>query len=355
MESLTTLKATLAILLNDAVAQKIFPGCVVGVVTKKNRIIIPVGRYTYDKTSQKIKKNSIYDIASITKTVPTSLLALKLIEERKLSLNQKVRTYLPEFKGKWKDEVTIFHLLTHTVDFGLTLSRLKKKKAEEIIHTILEGDLVRRPGTTYAYTNSTSIILGFLIEKATGKKLDYLARIKLFNPLEMRDTSFHPSPLSKERIVPTEFDSWRNRIIQGEVHDESAWVISIHQVVGSAGIFSTVPDLLHVLKMILANGVFRRKRILASSTITQMSTNQLQNLHQFSGLGWEMNKSFMGEKHSHISIGKTGFTGCTIFVDVEKKVGIVILSNHHFPKRSEKKDKYVLRAKIIDTVLATIV
>lgn len=355
MVSFSTLQTSLESVLSHSVSQRIFPGAVIGVAYKGDRFIFPYGHQTYEDTADPLTAESVYDVASITKSIPTSLLALKLIEEKKLFLHQHVSEVLSDFCGQWKDQVTLFHLLTQTVDFGLQLSSYKDSSPDNILHTIMHCDLKTKPGTTYAYTNSTSIVLGLVIEKVSKKSLATLAREYLFEPLQMRHTGFDPNKFPKNMIVPTEIDFWRKREIRGEVHDESAFTLSKKYTVGSAGLFSTVPDLLNVLEMLLSEGLFRKKRIFSKITVKSMYTNQLPKSLHSSGLGWEMNKEFMGGNHSVKTIGKTGFTGCVVCIDFENEIGIVILSNHHYPHRSDSEIKHLARAKIIDTILSQIV
>lgn len=352
MVSFTNLQKKVQEILVQAISQKIFPGAVIGIVTKDRRLIFPFGKQTYEKKSIPIVEDSMFDIASVTKSIPTSLLALKLIEKKTIGLHQAVQSILPKFQGKWKHEVTIFHLLTQTVDFGLQLSNFKNKNPDEIIATVMGKDLLSKPGTTYSYTNSTSIVLGFVLEKASGKTLATLAQEVLFDNLNMKKTTFLSEKSLIKNIVPTEIDPWRGRIIQGEIHDESAYTISKMMNIGSAGLFSTAPDLLNVLEMLLNEGVYKRKKIFEEKTVKKMFTNQLKFKNIQAGLGWEMDKKFMGSKHSIQTIGKTGFTGCSVFMDYKQKIGIVILSNYHFPKRKTSQAEITkVRAQITDSIL----
>lgn len=320
-------------ILQYAISQKVFPGCVLGVVSDAGEVVIPIGRQTYRESSISLEKDSIFDVASITKTIPTSLLALHFLEKGLLHMDNHVSNSIPEFTGHWKDEVTIRHLLTQTVDFGLTLSSLKHTSGDNILRSILTCDLQNKPGTSYAYTNSTSIVLGIVLERISGRLLSELAEDVFFKPLGMKDSSFNSSIFNQDRIVPTEHDVWRKRDVKGEIHDESAYLLSKKQYVGSAGLFSTVPDLLRVLKMVNDYGMFEGKRIYSEESISQMLTNQLSHIQSYSSIGWEMNQSFVPKEYEKDSIGKTGFTGCFMFYNPLKRIGVVHLSNYHYPKR----------------------
>lgn len=302
--------------IKKAIQEKVFPGCVAGVVYKNDkRIILPFGTFTYEKGSPLIKSDSIFDVASITKSIPTSL-ALKLIKEGKIKLEDKVIDFIPELNTSCKDQILIKHLLTYALDFDLILSEHKDKSPDEILNLIYTARLKTPPGSGYYYVNSTAILLGILIERATGEKLDALASSYFFKPLKMEKTTFHPEQFDKNEIVPTEIDEWRGRIIQGEVHDESAYILSKKQVVGSAGLFSTVPDLLNFLGTHL-RGVPQAQRHLGGEI-----------------LGWELYQPrYMGNYCSQNTFGKTGFTGCVVICDPEKGIGLTILSNYTYPKR----------------------
>ena len=143
--------------------------------------------------------------------------------------------------------------------------------------------------------------------------------------------------MPKEEIVPTEICAFRNREIQGEVHDESAFVLQKLFPVGSAGMFSTVPDLLRFLKMLLQDGKFEGKQVIASGILDLISKNAFaRDISACTALGFELNsEKFMGKCHSPKTFGKTGFTGASLVGDAEKKAGIVLLSDFTYPKREK--------------------
>lgn len=308
-----------------AIEEKVFPGCVIGVVYKNGkRLILPFGTFTYEKNSSIIKTDSIFDAASITKSIPTSSLALQLIDQKRLTLDAQVISLIPELKTNYKDQITIKHLLTYTLDFDLRLSLHKDKSADEILNLIYAANLKNLPGTTFSYNNATAILLGILIERIYKENLDILSDKLFFKPLGMKRTTFHPQKLDETEIIPTEIDNWRNRIIHGEIHDESAWKLREKMIAGSAGIFSTVPNLLNFLEMLLNNGMLNGKKYFSEEIIKQMSQ----------GLGWESYQPrYMGKFCSTNTFGKTGFTGCMVLCNLENQIGIAMLSNYTFPTR----------------------
>ena len=326
-----------------AIKEKVFPGCVVGVVRKSGEVLVlPFGQFTYEADLPKIKEDTIFDVASITKSIPTACLALKLIDEGKLKLEERLIDFIPEFKGNYREEIKIKHLLTLTLEFKLNnLSSYKNEPAKKILERILTADLKKPPGEGFLYANSASILLGSVIEKITKEKLDELAVDSFFEPLKMDRTIFWPlKKFDKNDIVPTENDGWRGGDIQGEVHDESAYVfMKAGRTVGSAGLFSTVPDLLKFLEMLLNEGALDGHQYFSPKMVHSMHSNQLGSLDQYHGLGWELYQPhYMGQYCTEETFGKTGFTGCVVMCDVSYGVGMVMLSNTTYPKRKPRQE-----------------
>ncbi len=331
--------------LNSAVEKHVFPGCVFGMVRKGGeRTVLPFGRFTYAKTSPRVEDNSIYDVASITKSIPVACLALKLIEDGRLNENDKLVQYVPEFTNPDRDAVQLKHLLTHTLSFGFRLSWYKDKTPEKIMNIIFQTSFKNKPGEVFCYSNATSVLLSLVIERVCGKPLDHIADETFFRPLEMDRTSFKPLvEFPKSDIVPTEFDGWRGRLIQGEVHDESSFTLLrtnrdylkiIPCVPGSAGLFSTAPDLLNFLQMLLEGGTLFGRRFFSEQTICRMYTNQIAEIGECTGLGWELGQpQFMGHYYTDLTFGKTGYTGCLSICDERMEIGFVLLSNCTYPHR----------------------
>ncbi len=322
-------------IISQAIKEKVFPGCVVGISKNGEQLVFPFGRFTYEHNASPVRKNSIFDVASITKSIPTACLALKLIDEGRLHLSNKLIDFVPEFRNSDREKVLVKHLLTQTLDFEFRLSSYKDKSPEEIFNIIFTSEFRSNPGEKYSYANATSILLGLVVERVYGKQLDTVADEIFFKPLGMRRTTFHPEKFSREEIVPTEIDPWRGKVIQGEVHDESAYVLREKMVVGSAGMFSTVSDLLTFLEMLLNKGTYQGMQYFSEEIVHRMYNE---------GLGWERYQPhYMGQYCTKQTFGKTGFTGCSVVCDPIKHVGIVFLSNYHYPTR---KGSFAIRRKI---------
>jgi len=310
-------------LLERAISEELFPGAVAAWIDPTGEEqSFAVGRFTYDPHSPQVTPATQYDVASITKSIPTSSLALVLAEQGRLDLDQLVRFYLPDYSGDYPDQLTVRHLVEFSAPFSLTLSTLKNKPAEDIIDAILAAPLSAPPGSKRVYANTTSILLTLIIESVTQESIDTLADSLFFTPLGMLDTTFEPR---KRNTAPSEQDAWRKGIIQGEVHDESAWKLQEIMVPGSAGLFSTASDLLAFAHMLLAP---------AQSTTSLFSQVTLQEMS--TGLGWEQNATWMGNAPTG-TFGKTGFTGCCIVINPAKGRAGILLSNSTWPHRSEEK------------------
>ncbi len=337
-----------------------FPGCVIGVVRRDGkRILVPAGHFTHESGSPAVTEDAIYDMASVTKSIPTASLLLKLIDEGKLGLDDPVIAYVPELSIRERNNILVRHLLEFTLDYEnpeYALQGIKYKSADEILKFLFTAEMSRPPGACYFYTNATAMLTGLVVERVTEKSLDTVSEETFFHPLGMATTSFRPEKLSQEKIVPTEVDPWRGREVRAEVHDESAWTLrrNKNMCVGSAGLFSSAPDMLTFIEMLLNQGTLGEKRYFSEAIVKQMHTNQLSSIGEFQGLGWKMGRSWMGSRYSQNAFGMTGFTGTSVFCDPDHNVGIVILSNGVYPSREnavkgDLRDKF--RAEILDIVL----
>ncbi len=339
-------------LLEDAIRQRIFPGCAIAIIEENKKDVLTFGKYTYDSSALPVNENSIFDVASITKAIPVSSLALKLIELNKLNLDEPMVNFIPEYNGNYRTEIKVCHLLTQTLSFSFRLSECKNNPPDQILNCILNANLQAKPGQFYSYANATSILLGMVIERSSGLSLESAAKQYFFDPLEMDHTSFYPENFDRSCIVPTEIDKWRNGIVQGEVHDESAWALR-PMVVGSAGLFSTIRDLSNFAQMLINEGNYRNNSILNKDTIKSIYQNQYSDSESSIGLGWELNQpETMGQQFSKCVFGKTGFTGCSIAISPLKKRAYIMLSNYLYPERRKDRSSInQIRRKLAEIIL----
>jgi CubicO group peptidase (beta-lactamase class C family) len=318
-----------------AIEERVFPGCVIGIIRRNDQqTILPFGALAYERATPRVVEDTIYDLASITKSIPTASLALLLIGEGKLKLSDRVKNYLPELHNDFG--ATIEDLLRYRVQ-GARMSTLNYSTFEEIRTHIFERGFAGLPGES-AYTNLPAFLLGIIVERVGGASLPLLAHQYFFEPLHMTDTTFFPSDFA--RIAPTEM-AGDEQEIRGVVHDESARMFAQRRrAVGHAGLFSTAPDLLNFLHWLLADGGPARSHIIEGA----------QN-----GLGWAIDEPWREGRYSKKTFSKTGFTGTLIMVDAERDIAFVILSNRTYPHRpADNSAINAFRRDIVDAIFESL-
>ncbi|MDP2648543.1 MAG: serine hydrolase domain-containing protein [bacterium] len=291
----------------NAIRERVFPGCVVGIVRSGGeREMFPFGRFTYEADSPEVRIDTTYDIASVTKSIPTASLALQMIAEGKLRPDEKVVKYLPEMQNDY--DATIEDLLTYRIH-GPQLSKLRLRTFEEIRAHVFEKGFDGPPAES-VYTNLPAFLLGLIIERVEERSLPALAHERFFGPLAMEQTTFFPSPSD---CAPTEIDERGE--VRGAPHDESAYVFArARRAAGHAGLFSTAPDLSNFLGALLGG------------KLPDVAKGAMR------GRGWQTEGGLLGARPEG-RFGKTGFTGTSVVCDMQKGIGLVILSNRTFPKR----------------------
>lgn len=323
----------------QAVRDKIFPGCEVGYIRDGQTQILGAGKFRYETDAPDIRPDTVYDVASITKSIPTTSLALKLIEEGRLSPNDQVITYLPELQNDQREQVLIWHLMTYTVLFSTPPSFAKMAYAhpENLIEHVLTAPLREPVGTRYQYTSPPALLLGLIVERIYGGRLDGIAKREFFEPLGMTQSTFEPEKIPKEQVVPTEINDRGE--VWGEPHDEATWVLKQRgKVPGHAGMFSTAGDLLKFAQMLLNDGELDGRRYFKPETIKLMHTNQAAELGAMVGLGWMLEPPLLVGIGGDQKFGMTGFTGCIVLMDPVSRRAMVHLSNRTYPDRPTDKE-----------------
>jgi beta-N-acetylhexosaminidase len=328
-----------------AIRDKAFPGATLAVGYRGKISLHAFGKQTYEAKSRNIAIDTMYDIASLTKVVATTTIVAKLAEGDfpvRLDLDADVERYLPEWASgpqpEWRHRVTVRHLLTHTSGLPPFKEYWRTSKSkQDTLEKIFVEPLDYEPGSKEVYSDLGIILMAEIIERLTGQKLDTLAREYIFLPLAMSNTMFKPPKKLWPEIAPTEIDNqYRHRLIQGEVHDENA--AAIGGVSGHAGVFSTAPDLAAFCQMLLNGGAYAHQRILRRATISEFAQPQ-----QLSGgtrtLGWAVPTEGGSSGHSmgpH-TFGHTGFTGTSIWIDPDRQLFVVFLTNRVYPTRENQK------------------
>src|SRR5438094_159466 len=341
-----------------AIADKAFPGATLAVGYRGKVAIHAFGKLSYDAKAAATAPATMYDIASLTKVVATTTLVAKLAEGDfavPLDLDAKIERYLPEWasgpNAEWRHRVTVRRLLTHTSGLPPFKEYWRtSKNKQDTLTKIFAEPLDYEPGTKEVYSDLGIILMAEITERLTGRKLDDLARNYIFSPLGMQNTMYRPPKKLWPQIAPTEIDNnLRHRLVQGEVHDENAFAIG--GVSGHAGLFSTTPALAAFCQMLLNGGVYAHQRILRRATIAQFTTPQ-----QLSGgtrtLGWAVptEGGSSGHYFSAHSFGHTGFTGTSIWIDPDRQLFVVFLTNRVHPTRENNKIQKV-RVELHDAVM----
>jgi len=257
--------------------------------------------------------------------------------------------------GPHKKRVTLRHLLAHAsgIDWWAPLHREVSGK-EAYLERIEAMPLVFEPGTKELYSDLGIILLGAILEEISGEPLEELVGTRVFAPLGMSDTRFRPPAELLPRIAPTEDDPWRGRVVRGEVHDENA--AALGGVAPHAGLFSTAPDLARFIQTMLAGGSFNGHRIVERATVELFTRRAGIVAGSDRALGWDTRSaegSTAGTLFSPSSFGHTGFTGTSIWVDPERELYLVLLTNRVHPTRENRKIVQV-RPAVADAVVRAI-
>lgn len=325
-------------LLEGYVERGLIPGAALAIVTPEEAKVAHVGYRSLVPEKVLLEEDAIYDLASVSKVVATTTMALRCIEKGHFSLQSTVQSILPEFPHP---QVTIEHLMTHTSGVcGDDKAYKTCRNKEELKAFFFEKPLEFEPGTKVLYSDFGYILLGFVIEKFHGT-LDAFAQEQIFRPLEMEDTGYRPADRGLvSRCVPTEVTEDRG-VVQGIVHDGKA--LRLDGVSGNAGVFSTARDLSHFLQMFLGNGAYHGRRILSTSTVALLRKCYTPGLNLRRTLGWIVDEksSAFGDYYSPHCLFHTGFTGTSLYLDFDRSCGIVLLTNRVHPTRENPNIKLV--------------
>jgi beta-N-acetylhexosaminidase len=321
--------------LDRYIQRHVFPGASVAIGYRGHLVYQKAfGRFDYSAKGKPVSKETIYDLASLTKVVTATTLTMQSFESGILKLDDTVSRFYPSFIGNGREKITLKHLLTHSSGLPAHLPLFKDTKGKgKFVIKILQTPLEYEPGTKAVYSDLGIILLGSILERVTGKSLDRLAQDQIFAPLGMSHTLFKPGPKLKVEIAPTEKDAWRGRLVQGEVHDENAFAMG--GVSAHAGLFSNSEDLSIFCQMLLNTGIYAHHRIVKRSTLKRFVTRQNLPPESSRALGWDTPSpgSSAGNLLSAESFGHTGFTGTSIWLDPTRELFIILLTNRVYPSR----------------------
>jgi CubicO group peptidase (beta-lactamase class C family) len=344
-------------IVNSGISHKYYPcaqlliGNEYGVLYEKT-----YGNFTYDENSTKLNEYHLFDLASVTKVIATTSAIMKLYENGDLNLDDKVTKYIPEFDNNGKGNITIRNLLLHNSGLKAWIPFYKYYKTkEEVLSAIYNITLEYSPETKFVYSDLNAILLGLIVEKISGQNLSDFCIDNIFYKLGMKNTLFNPNDDYKKNCAPTEYDTyWRNKQLQGEVHDEAAYILG--GISGNAGLFSNIRDLHIFMEMMLNSGKYynpftrglKEERLFKESTV-ELFTKKVDGFSYYNtrALGWdtkpEPNKyrTQCGELFSDNCFGHTGYTGTSVWCDKDRKVYVIFLTNRVFPSRGNEGIKLI--------------
>ena len=359
----------------EAVAEGVFPGAVV-LVSKDDSVVYEraFGYRSLLPQKSAMEVGTIFDLASLTKPMATTVAIMLLIREKKLRLDDQVTRVIPMYGVFGKSLTTVRHLLNHSSGLpawkaffeeiikneksgriNFVASRAAKNYVFEQIH---REKVVSSPGVQSVYSDLGFIILGEAIEILTGNTLDRYCQDRIFKSLGLRSTGFVDlSQLRTRRlqpvedmIAPTENCPWRKKVLCGEVHDDNAYAMG--GVAGHAGLFSSARDV-HAFLVRMNQCLHGKDSFVPQSVVQEFLTKDASSSHTNFALGWDRpsaEKSASGSLFSSRSVGHLGFTGCSIWWDLEKNCHIVLLTNRVHPSRKNEKIKD-FRPQIHDQIM----
>jgi CubicO group peptidase (beta-lactamase class C family) len=340
-------------LLQSGIQQGDFPGVSYAVVRNDGSIIEhQLGYKQLIPTRIPVEPNTIYDCASLTKVISTTTMIFKCIEEGLVDLTTTIASILPKFKHT---QITIEDCLIHSSGLPADIPRAKSlRNKTDVLDKIYAMDLQYPTGSKIIYSDIGFILLGLVIEQVTNKSIHEYSHKVVFAPLEMKHTSYHPNP---SKCAPTEFreDGVYNGLLQGKVHDEKAFALGGEA--GHAGMFSTVHDLSKFMLSILRND----ELVLSKTTVDNLFPLRKEfevepDRIRKRAYGWDK-PTKGGTAGDYVSfentILHTGFTGCNIWIERDKGIGFVMLSNAVHPKR-EKNNIIKYRHKISNIILSSL-
>ncbi|MCI0707522.1 MAG: serine hydrolase [Ignavibacteriae bacterium] len=348
--------------LKQAIRDSAFPGAVVlaglnGVVGYHKAF----GTYDYDPYSRQVDVNTIYDLASVTKVIATTGAVMRLVDEGKLDLDDEVVDYIPQFGQNGKEDITIYNLMVHNSGLPAwrtyyTLCDTMSVPSQCVLDSIYASPLEYETGDSTVYSDLGLITMGKLTEKITGTTLDRYVDSVFFKPLGMSSTMYNPPSWYSSRIAPTEIDNhWKKTgvAVRGRVHDENA--ATLGGVSGHAGLFSTASDLATFVQMLLNGGTMGGVRYIENETVQEFTTRQSDESTR--GIGWDTKNldgyTSAGKLFGEKSFGHTGFTGTSIWVDPERNLFVIFLTNRVYPSRANTKI-FDVRPRLHDAVVNAI-
>lgn len=375
--------------IQSAIDQKVFPGCQL-LVARKGKIVYQknYGKLSYEG-SEPVKDNTVYDLASVTKVASTLQTVMHLHDKKKLNIEEKASVYLPELKGTNKENIVVKDILWHQAGlvayipfwektrgnfwkpefYSSTMSAeyplqvadamfTKPATKDSVWKWVMKSPLINKKDKDgqypFVYSDLGLIILQHLVERVMNKPLDEFVENEFYKPLGMGTTGYNPlKKITKNQIAPTENDNYfRLRQVQGTVQDQTAAMVG--GVCGHAGLFSSATDLAKLMQMNLDRGAYGGKQYFNNETVTYFANTKSPRSHR--ALGWDKlpsdgDSNYVSAKVSPSSFGHSGYTGTLVWVDPQKELVFIFLSNRVYPSATNNKiNTLKVRRKVMDMV-----
>jgi CubicO group peptidase (beta-lactamase class C family) len=317
-------------LVADATAAHAFPAAAIE-VGRQDAVLWQWthGRLSYSDATPAVTADTLFDLASLTKVIATTTIAMQLVAARQLPLNAPVAFYVGEWRGQDRDRVTIADLLEHCAGFTAWSDVYRRAESRrEFAHEIATMPLEYAPRSRSIYSDLGFILLGLILEGISGQSLDALFRTSL----GAADLSYLPPKSERSRTVPTEDDrTLRGRLLVGEVHDENAWRLG--GVAGHAGLFGTAPAVGRYARLVLTT--LRKATPLGEPWLLRRFLRQSTVPGSSRALGWDRMRptSSCGRRFTPAAFGHTGFTGTSLWIDPVLDLYVVLLTNRVHPSR----------------------
>jgi CubicO group peptidase (beta-lactamase class C family) len=318
-------------IVNAGIAAHAMPGCQV-VVMHKGRVVLDrcYGHLTYDEGAPAVDDATVYDLASLTKPCATTLAMMKLVEDGKIAITDRLSTYLPYLNGTNKEGITIREVMSHCARLKAFDSYWQQTTdRDSLLRLVAASPLNTKSG--YLYSDLGFMLLSDMVMKVTGQSLDQYVYDNFYGPMGLTSTCFNPT---SKTIAPTEVDSLRG-LITGTVHDPNAYAMG--GVSGHAGLFSNAREVALLMQMLLNGGELNGHRYLKEKTVATFTSRHFAKQNNRRALGFDKQlftpsaSAQTCPEASQASYGHTGFTGTMLWVDPDYSLVYVFLSNRVHP------------------------
>jgi CubicO group peptidase (beta-lactamase class C family)/beta-glucosidase-like glycosyl hydrolase len=336
--------------IRQAIEDGVFSAAAVAV--GRRGMLVKLRGYGQTGGAQVDPRSTLFDIASLSKVVGTVPAAMALVEDGRIGLGAPVRRYIPQFRGESKGDVTIRHLLTHTSGLPAGDDLWGSSGPEAALRRVIRTDLEVKPGTRMVYSDFGMILLAETVARRAEEPVDRFVARRIFGPLGMQNTMYLPAAEQQPRTVPTaKAGNQRPYAVDGVVHDGNAYRLG--GVAGHAGLFSTAWDLSVYSQMLLNGGAYGTRRVLQNGTVAAWIRRQPNAGTR--ALGWDTPapRSSAGSYFSDRAFGHTGFTGTSIWIDPQRELFVVLLTNRTFRDGDQGRILQV-RARVADLAAKSI-